>query len=86
MPYAPQLAEANRLYYKGLDRAKGYTNEYVEDESTIKFITEFEKTLPLKDISLVEFERRIKKLVTPKMQDCCTVGMIIECFKDHFAF
>ena len=49
-------------------------------------VTEFEKILPLREISLVEFERRIKKLVTPSMSDSVSVGMLIECFKDHWAF
>jgi hypothetical protein len=49
-------------------------------------VTEFEKILPLREISLVEFERRIKKLVTPNMSDSVSVGMLIECFKDHWAF
>ena len=66
---------------------RGYTNETIEDanESTI-FLTEFEKTLPLRAISLVEFERRVKKLASPSMKDYCTVQMLIECFKDHPAF
>ena len=42
--------------------------------------------LPLRNISLTEFERRIKKLVTPAMNDVATVRMIQECFKDHWAF
>lgn len=42
--------------------------------------------LPLRQISLIEYERRIKKLVSPKMKDCVTVGMLVECFKDHWAF
>ena len=45
--------------------ANGWTNETVYDDSPVKFITEFEKELPLRNISLTEFERRLKKLVTP---------------------
>jgi len=47
--------------------ANGWVNESVTDESKIKFITEFEKDLPLRNISLNEYERRLKKLATPAM-------------------
>ena len=69
-----------------MDYVWNYRNEPIEDESKIKFITEFEKTLPLREISLVEFERRIKKLVTPSMGESVSVAVIIECFRDHWAF
>ena len=45
----------------------GWTNETVTDTTQIKFITEFEKDLPLRNISLTEYERRLKKLVSPAM-------------------
>ena len=63
-----------------------YRNEAVIDESPLKFVTNFEKSLPLREISLVEFERRIKKLVVPSMGESVTVAVVIECFKDHWAF
>ena len=66
--------------------ANGWINETVNDQSRIKFITEFEKGLPLRNISLIEYERRLKKLVTPKMEDKASVRMVVECFKDHWAF
>ena len=66
--------------------ANGWINETVNDQSRIKFITEFEKGLPLRNISLTEYERRLKKLVTPSMEDKASVRMVIECFKDHWAF
>ena len=66
--------------------ANGWVNEAVIDEYPTKFVTEFEKTLPLRNISLIEYERRLKKLVTPKMNDAATVRMVTECFKDHWAF
>ena len=47
--------------------SNGWINETVRDETQIKFITEFEMDLPLRNISLNEFERRLKKLVTPHM-------------------
>lgn len=52
----------------------------------MKMITEFETMLPLRKITLVEFERRLKKLVNPTMEDFVSVRMVIECFKDHWAF
>ena len=64
----------------------GYKIDSFVDEGRCKFITEFEKTLPLRNISLVEYERRLKKLVIPAMEDKATVHMIVECFKDHWAF
>lgn len=66
--------------------ALDYRNEDVVDESEVKFITEFEKELPLRNISLVEFERRLKKLVSPTMKDMVPVKVVEECFKDHWAF
>ena len=66
--------------------AQGWVNESVTDNSDIAFITEFEKELPLRNISLTDFERILKKLVTPSMKDMATVRVIEECFKDHWAF
>ena len=66
--------------------ANGWVNESVTDTSKISFITEFEKDLPLRNISLTEFERRLKKLATPSMEDMVPVRVVIECFKDHWAF
>lgn len=50
-------------------RAQGYAADDVKDSSKTKMVTEFEKSLPLRHITLVEFERRLKKLVNPTMQD-----------------
>ena len=66
--------------------ANGWVIESVTDNSDVKFITEFEKSLPLRNISLTEYERRLKKLVTPAMEDRATIRMVQECFKDHWAF
>ena len=66
--------------------ANGWINEAVNDTTRTKFITEFEKGIPLRNISLTEYERRLKKLVTPKMEDKATVRMVTECFSDHWAF
>ena len=66
--------------------SNGWINETVVDNSSIKFITEFEKDLPLRNISLNEFERRLKKLVRPSMNDMVPVRVVCECFRDHWAF
>lgn len=66
--------------------ANGWTNETVLDESDCAMITAFERELPLRNISLNEFERRLKKMVTPAMGDMATIRTIEECFKDHWAF
>lgn len=66
--------------------ANGYTIDSFVDEGRCKFITNFETQLPLRNISLVEYERRLKKLVVPAMEDKASVKMIVECFKDHWAF
>ena len=66
--------------------ANGWVNESIVDNSQIKFITEFEKDLPLRNISLTEYERRLKKLVTPAMKDMVPVRVVTECFRDHWAF
>ena len=84
--YAPQIDNAKVNYDIARMYANGWTNEAVVDTTRTKFITEFEKMLPLRNISLNEYERRLKKLVTPKMQDKASVRMVTECFKDHWAF
>ncbi len=84
--YAPQLDKAKIQYDKARMYANGWTNESVTDSTDVAFITEFENELPLRNISLTEFERRLKKLVTPAMKDMVTVRVLEECFKDHWAF
>jgi len=84
--YGPQLDTMKIKYDISRMYANGWINESVTDDSSIKFITEFEKDLPLRNISLSEFERRLKKLVTPAMQDMVSVRVVTECFKDHWAF
>ena len=84
--YGPQLDTMKIKYDISRMYANGWINESVSDESQIKFITEFEKDLPLRNMSLTEFERRLKKLVTPAMEDMVSVRVVTECFKDHWAF
>ena len=84
--YAPSIDKAKINYDIARMYANGWTNETVVDETKTRFITEFEKDLPLRNISLTEYERRLKKLVTPSMNDMVPVRVIQECFKDHWAF
>lgn len=71
--YAPQLLASKKKYESAKMLASGYSNESVSDSSNTSFITDFEWDLPLRHISLVEFERRLKKLVCPEMGDKVTV-------------
>ena len=84
--YGPSLDRAKINYDIARMYANGWVIETVTDNSQIKFITEFEKDLPLRNISLNEFERRLKKLATPAMNDYIPVRVVTECFKDHWAF
>ena len=93
----PKIAQAQQDYGPQLDKMKinydiarmysnGWVNETVVDESELACITAFERDLPLRNISLLEFERRLKKMVTPAQKDMTTVRVVEECFKDHWAF
>ena len=84
--YGPQLDRAKINYDIARMYANGWVIETVNDQTQVKFVTEFEKDLPLRNISLVEYERRLKKLVTPAMNDMVPVRVVTECFKDHWAF
>ena len=84
--YGPQLDRMKINYDISRMYANGWINESVTDDSQIKFITEFEKDLPLRNISLTEYERRLKKLVSPAMEDMVPVRVVTECFRDHWAF
>jgi hypothetical protein len=66
--------------------ANGYVNETVYDEGRCKFVTEFEKMLPLRQISLEEYEERLYRNLTPAMEEKASVELIVESFKDHWAF
>ncbi len=67
-------------------KASGFAPPNPTDNSETGCITKFEATLPLGKISLLEFERRLKKLIDPRANDCISKKQIIECFKDHNAF
>jgi hypothetical protein len=68
--------------------ASGFTNETIYDEGRCKFITEFEKGLPLKNISLIEYEQRLKTgLSEAEASDGkISVLKLVENFKTHWAF
>ena len=84
--YGPQLDKAKINYDIARMYTNGWTNETVIDDGELKFITAFERDLPLRNISLQEFERRLKKMVTPAQKDMTTVKVVEACFKDHWAF
>ena len=66
--------------------ANGWVNETVLDQSRCQHITQFEKGLPLRNISLNEFERRLKKMVRPQDNNMVKVRVLEESFRDHWAF
>lgn len=66
--------------------ANGWGTEKIDDGNEFKEITNFEQKLPFKKISLLEFERRIKKLVQPGSEDMITHTQFKACFGDHYAF
>jgi len=66
--------------------ASGYTNESINDDGKCRFVTEFEKNLPLRHISLLEYEERLKKDVFQSMEGKAPVDLIVKNFKDHWAF
>jgi hypothetical protein len=47
-------------------------------------ITKFEETLPLRKMTVDEFERRLKKLIDPSCGDMINEAQLIESFKDAF--
>ena len=67
-------------------KAQGFSAPNAMDTSPTAFITKFESNLPLGKMSLLEYERRLKKLIEPGDKDCITEKQLIECFKDHPAF
>ena len=46
-----------------------YRPEKIEDNSQTVMVTKFEETIPLKKITIDEFERRLKKLIDPTCGD-----------------
>lgn len=56
--------------------------ENISDTSQTSMITKFEEKLPLKKITITDFERRIKKFASPENADFITEVQLIESFKD----
>jgi hypothetical protein len=46
-------------------RVQGFSAPKYDDRSDTGFITKFEWRLPLAKIGILEFERRLKKLISP---------------------
>lgn len=57
--YAPEKDSAAVKWYLTKLYTQGFVNEIIEDVSHMSFVTEFEKILPLRNISLDEFEARL---------------------------
>ena len=47
-------------------------------------ITRFEETIPLRRMTIDEYERRLKKLADPDSKDMLTPNQIVESFKDIY--
>ncbi|CDW81305.1 UNKNOWN [Stylonychia lemnae] len=76
-------------YEESKMKIQQYRPEKIDDNSKTKSITKFEETLPLKKMTVEEFERRIKKFGVPKevgSQDADKINelQLIEGFKDYF--
>ena len=58
----------------------GFSVPAIDDKSETGCITSFEQKLPLARISLLEFERRLKKLVDPGNDDEITLNQMLAVF------
>lgn len=65
-------------------KALQYKPEVIEDNTPTCMITKFEESLPLKKMTIAEFERRLKKLVDPTSGDKITTAQLEESFKDFY--
>jgi hypothetical protein len=74
--YGPELERARQ-------RAGGFKLDKIEDASMTGFLTKLEYQLPLCDIDILEFERRLKKMVSSDSNDLITQKQLIESFRDH---
>ena len=68
--YGSQIAQARVIYDSAKLKANGFTAPNPIDNSPTQMITKFESSLPLGKISLLEYERRLKKLIDPSANDC----------------
>lgn len=65
-------------------KMQSYRPEKIEDNSTTSMITRFEETIPLRRMTIDEYERRLKKLADPDSKDMLTPNQIVESFKDIY--
>ena len=79
--YGPQLKEK---YEEAKMKMQSYRPEKIEDNSTTSMITRFEETIPLRRMTIDEYERRLKKLADPDSKDMLTPNQIVESFKDIY--
>lgn len=56
---------ARDKYEEGKLRVQGFSAPKYDDRSDTGFLTKFEWRLPLGRIGILEYERRLKKLITP---------------------
>lgn len=69
--------------------AQGYVNEKIDLSSAkhdLKFLIDFESQLPLRFISLNDFEERLYRAESLEAPDFATVESIVECFRDFPGF
>ena len=65
-------------YEESKMKLQQYRPEKIDDNSKTKAVTKFEETLPLKKMTVEEFERRIKKFGVPKAVGAKDVDRINE--------
>ena len=79
--YGPTIKEK---YEEAKMKMQSYRPEKVDDTSQTSMITKFEEIIPLRRMTIDEYERRIKKLAEPDSKDVLTHAQIIESFKDIY--
>lgn len=79
--YGPAVNEAVELAKMKMST---YRPEKIEDNSQTVMITKFEETIPLRKMTVDEFERRLKNLIDPTCRDMINEAQLIESFKDVF--
>lgn len=79
--YGPSVKEQYEIAKMKMQQ---YKPEKIEDNTQTQMITKFEESLPLKRMTIDEFERRLKKLVNPNCQNKINSAQLIESFKDFY--
>lgn len=67
--YGPTLQEK---YEEAKMKMQSFRPEKINDSSQTAMITKFEENIPLRKMTIDEFERRIKKLADPESKDQLT--------------